>query len=148
MPQIEHTEDSTASLIDVDSPHVSSVPSDFDSQEIKTTTQAERQQHEEEDRKIAEAKAEAEKKAEEAKAKAEKVKEEAKMKAKRAAELADKNKGNPVIVGNGIAMAVIAAGLGFGAYRKNMAGELTWKLVGTWAGIVGLFAAGDIYLSK
>ena len=36
MPQVEHTEDSTASLIDVDSPHVSSVPSDFDSQEIKT----------------------------------------------------------------------------------------------------------------
>ena len=42
VPEIEHTEDSTVSLIDVDSPHVSSVPSDFDVQSIKTDTQADR----------------------------------------------------------------------------------------------------------
>jgi hypothetical protein len=25
---------------------------------------------------------------------------------------------------------------------------LTWKVVGAWTGIVGLFAAGDYYLSQ
>lgn len=42
----------------------------------------------------------------------------------------------------------LSAGLGFGAYRKYAAGELTWKVVGAWAGVVGLFAAGDFYLSQ
>ena len=41
-PQLENTESSTSSLIDVDSPHVSSVPSDYQSQSVKTSTQAER----------------------------------------------------------------------------------------------------------
>ena len=34
-----------------------------------------------------------------------------------------------------------------GAYQKHTAGQLTWKLVGMWAGAIGLFAAGDYYLS-
>lgn len=38
--------------------------------------------------------------------------------------------------------------MGFGAYRKYAAGELTWKVVAAWTGVVGLFAAGDYYLSS
>lgn len=49
---------------------------------------------------------------------------------------------------NAVAVVAISAGLGFGAYRKYAAGEFTWKLVGAWAGVVGLFAVGDYYLSQ
>ena len=38
--------------------------------------------------------------------------------------------------------------LGFGAYRKWTQNELSWKLVGAWAGVVGLFAVGDYYVSQ
>ena len=44
--ELEHTDDSTHSLIDVDSPHISSVPSDFETQSIKTDTQADRLERE------------------------------------------------------------------------------------------------------
>ena len=41
-----------------------------------------------------------------------------------------------------------ADGIGsVGAYQKHAVGQLTWKLVGMWAGAIGLFAAGDYYLS-
>lgn len=53
-----------------------------------------------------------------------------------------------MFIGNAIAVVGLSAGLGFGAYRKYAAGELTWKVVGAWAGVVGLFAAGDFYLSQ
>ncbi|KAL8703439.1 MAG: hypothetical protein Q9201_003377 [Fulgogasparrea decipioides] len=49
-PSIENTEGSTSSLVDVDSPHVSSVPSDFESQTTQTRTQADRMAHEAEDK--------------------------------------------------------------------------------------------------
>src|SRR6476620_840143 len=48
IPQVEHTDDSVSSLVDVDSPHISSVPSDYESQSVKTDTQAERQEREQE----------------------------------------------------------------------------------------------------
>ncbi|KAL8924864.1 MAG: hypothetical protein Q9172_002483 [Xanthocarpia lactea] len=79
-PSVEKTESSTSSLVDVDSPHVSSVPSDFESQSTKTKTQAERMAHEAEDKareesakasqKTKETAAEADKKASEASSKA------------------------------------------------------------------------------
>ena len=46
LPQVEHDNSSTASLIDVDSPHISSVPSDYSGE---TSTQAEREEREAED---------------------------------------------------------------------------------------------------
>ncbi|KAF2860477.1 hypothetical protein K470DRAFT_257927 [Piedraia hortae CBS 480.64] len=61
---------------------------------------------------------------------------------------AEKNKGNPVVIGNAVVMGVVAAALGAGAYRMNQAGTLTWKVAGTWAGIVGVFAVSDYYLSQ
>lgn len=138
MPQVEHSDDSVHSLVDVDSPHVSSVPSDFESQSVKTDTQAERIDLE--DR--------AKEQAKEAKDKAEKAKEKAKEKAQKGKNYAEKNSDNPVLIGNTLAVGAVATVLGVGAYRKYVRDELTWKVVGAWAGVVGLFAVGDYYVSK
>lgn len=95
--------------------------------------------------------------ASEAKAKAEldraekeflKKEKDAKAKAKKTGSRIEANSDNPVFIGNAIAVVGLSAGLGFGAYRKYAAGELTWKVVGAWTGLVGLFAAGDYYLSQ
>lgn len=72
----------------------------------------------------------------------------AKEKARKAAERLEKNSDNPVYIGNAVAVIALSAGLGFGAYRKYVNGDLTWKVVGAWGGLVGLFAAGDYYLSQ
>ncbi|KAL8712049.1 MAG: hypothetical protein Q9220_003745 [cf. Caloplaca sp. 1 TL-2023] len=79
-PSLENTESSASSLVDVDSPHVSSVPSDFESQATQTKTQADRMAHEAEDKaretsnkasqKTKETAADADKKASEASSKA------------------------------------------------------------------------------
>ncbi|CAD0093609.1 unnamed protein product [Aureobasidium mustum] len=134
----EHTDDDVHELIDVDSPHISSVPSDFQSQEIQTETQAERERLE----------SEAREKAQQAENEAKELKEKAKQKAQKATEKAKANSDNPVILGNTVAVVALGGLLGFGAYRKYTAGELTWKVAGAWAGIVGVFALGDYYASK
>ena len=36
----------------------------------------------------------------------------------------------------------------YGAYNQNQQGKLNWKVAGLWAGAVGLFGAGDYYLSQ
>lgn len=58
------------------------------------------------------------------------------------------NRDNPVVVGNAVVITIAAIGLGVGAYQKHAKGELNWGLVGTWAGVVGLFATGDYFLSQ
>jgi len=143
-PEIEHTDSpSTSSLIDVDTDSVHTVPSDFSSQSIQTETQYERIEHEAE---AAEGKAkEAAHKAKESASKAAK---DAKAKANKAAGRFEANSDNPVFIGNAVAVVALSAGLGFGAYRKYAAGELSWKVVGAWTGVVGLFAVGDYYLSQ
>ncbi|KAF2205751.1 hypothetical protein GQ43DRAFT_436769 [Delitschia confertaspora ATCC 74209] len=138
IPQVEKTDESVHSLIDVDSPHVSSVPSDFESQSIKTDTQAERIELEER----------AEEAAKEAKAAMEKAKDKAEHKAKKGKESVRKNADNPVILGNALTVTLLGAALGVGAYRKWTRNELTAKVVGTWAGVVGLFALGDYFVSQ
>nr|POE94541.1 hypothetical protein CFP56_16781 [Quercus suber] len=80
----------------------------------------------------------------EAKADGKKVKQEAKD----AEVWADKNKGNPVVVGNAVAITAIGGLLGIGAYRMHQQGTLTWKVAGLWAGAVSLFAVGDYYFSQ
>jgi len=140
IPEIERTDDSTSSLIDVDSPHISSVPSDFESQSVKTDTQAERIENEKED--------EAREAAADAKKKAAEAKEKAKAKASRAGSRVKENADNPVVVGNALIVGILGAALGIGAYRKYTAGELSWKVAGAWAGVVGLFAGADYYVSQ
>lgn len=119
------------------------VPSDFKSQEIQTETQADRIEHE-----VEAAEARVKEAADKASKEFSKREKEAKAKAKKAAGRFEANSDNPVFIGNAVAVVALSAGLGFGAYRKYAAGELTWKVVGAWTGIVGLFAAGDYYLSQ
>ncbi|KAL1883720.1 pyruvate dehydrogenase complex dihydrolipoamide acetyltransferase component (E2) [Paecilomyces lecythidis] len=136
-PEVEKKEaESTVNLIDVDSPHVASVPPDFEEQKVKTTTQAERLERE------AQEKYEAEKK------KAEEAAEKAKAKAKSAAGSFRRNEDNPVILGNALLVTAITGGLGYGAYRKHLEGQLSWKLVGIWGGAVGALAVADYFVSK
>lgn len=139
-PEIEHTDSpSTASLIDVDTDSVHTVPSDFGSSSIQTDTQKARLEREEQ---------QAEAKAKEVKAEFAEKERAAKAKAKRVAGKIERNSDNPVFIGNAVAVVALSAGLGFGAYRKYAAGELTWKVVGAWTAVVGLFAAGDFYISS
>ena len=138
MPEVQHSDDSVSSLVDVDSPHISSVPSDYESQSVKTDTQAEREEREEEIKKEAK---DLKDKAKEAKDRAAAKKEQAKDKAK-------KNADNPVVLSNAVGLAVVAGVLGIGAYRKYARGELTGKLVAAWAGVVGLLGVGDYYVSQ
>jgi len=143
-PEVLHTDSpSTSSLVDVDTASVHTVPSDFMEQPVKTETQAERLEREAEQ---AEAKVQAE--MERAGKEFHKKEKEAKAKAKKTVGHLERNSDNPVFVGNAVAVVALSAGLGFGAYRKYAAGELTWKVVAAWAGVVGLFAAGDYYLSQ
>ena len=119
------------------------MPSDFKSQDVKTTTQAERLEREAQQ---AEMRLKAE--VEHAEKEFHKKEKAAKEKVKKTAGHFERNSDNPVFIGNAIAVVVLSAGLGFGAYRKYAAGELTWKVVAAWTGLVGLFAAGDYYLSQ
>ncbi|TVY87907.1 hypothetical protein LAWI1_G005459 [Lachnellula willkommii] len=134
---------STSSLIDVDTDSVHTVPSDFSSQSIQTDTQLDRLEHEAEA-----AEARAKEAASNASKEFSKDEKNAKAKAKKAAGRFEANSDNPVFIGNAVAVVAISTGLGFGAYRKYAAGELSWKVVGAWTGVVGLFAAGDYYLSQ
>ncbi|KAJ4364636.1 hypothetical protein N0V83_009232 [Neocucurbitaria cava] len=129
--EVEHSDDSVHSLVDVDSPHISSVPSDYESQSVKTDTQAERIEREEEIKETAKD-----------------IKEKAAAKAQSAKEKARKNADNPVVISNAVGLALVGGILGIGAYRKYARGELTGKVVAAWAGVVGLFAVGDYYVSQ
>ncbi|EKG14351.1 hypothetical protein MPH_08473 [Macrophomina phaseolina MS6] len=136
VPEVAHTDESTHSLIDVDSPHVSSVPSDFESQSIKTETQADRVEREIDA---------LERKAQE---KFRQDNQKAKAKGRKAGAAIRENAGNPVVIGNAVTVGALGAVLGFGAYKKYNAGQLNWKLAGAWAGVVGLFGVADYYVSK
>lgn len=138
VPEIKHSDSDVQSLVDVDSPHISSVPSDYEEQSIKTDTQAERERLEDESRE----------KAEELKKQAAHKKEQAKNKAQKAGKTMQENSDNPVVIGNAVAIAAFGGLLGFGAYKKYTAGEFTWKLAGAWAGVVGLFGVADYYVSQ
>ncbi|KAI9799582.1 MAG: hypothetical protein M1825_004508 [Sarcosagium campestre] len=152
-PQIEHTDESE-SLIDVDSKSVHSVPSDYLSQSVKTDTQAERLEREAEDQEreaeaeYKKAKKEGKAKAGQAKAEARKATSSARDSLSRASKDFRDNSDNPVVLGNAVLAAVLGVGLGYGAYRKHVTGELNWKVAGAWSGVVGLIAVGDYYVSQ
>ncbi|KAJ5698017.1 hypothetical protein N7462_000022 [Penicillium macrosclerotiorum] len=127
--------ESTASLIDVDSPHVTAVDPNFLNQEVKTTTQAERLEREaaEEERQKRVQEEEARKKAKPCKAKGRGL---------------GANVDNPVFITNALVATLVGAGLGFGAYRKHTQGKLSWELVGLWSGAVGAFGVVDYFVSR
>jgi len=132
-PVVEQTESaSTSSLVDVDTESVHTVPSDFTSQSIQTETQRDRIERE----------------VEEAEARAKEEYAKAKKSGKKGVSKLHANSDNPVYIANALAVVGLSGALGYGAYRKYAGGELTWKVIGAWAGIVGLFGVGDYYLSQ
>ena len=149
VPSLSHSEleSESASLIDVDSPHVSSVKSDFQEQAIKTDTQAERIEHEMEDkardeaRKAADA---ADKGKKRAATKGKQVKDALKKDGKKLSENSD----NPVVIGNALIWGIATVAIGYGAYQKHTEGKLDLKLAGTVAGAVSAFAVADYFGSK
>lgn len=150
-PQIEKTESETTSLVDVDSPHVSSVPADYESQRVKTTTQATRLEHEAEDKAREAAKRASERASEAAHETKEKAKVEgkkAKAKAKEGGRKLDANRDNPVVIANGVILLVGSGALGFAAYKKYSEGTLDWKVAGTTVAAVGAFALADYFVSQ
>jgi len=143
-PQVIHSDDaSTSSLIDVDTESVHLVPSDFKSQSVTTDTQEKRLERE-----VEQFEAKAKEELEEAKKEFSKQEKKAKAAAKKIEGKIERNSDNPVFIGNAVAVVALSAGLGFGAYRKYAAGELTWKVVAAWTSVVGLFAAGDYFFSS
>jgi cobalamin biosynthesis Mg chelatase CobN len=164
VPEIAHDDSGVHSLDSLDSTHLQSASSFADTQreaeeaEEKAANHA-REQAEELKKagNDAATKAEqsargfankAEQTADELKKKAKVEGKQAKKEAKEAEDWADKNKGNPVVIGNVVAVAALGGLLGVGAYRKYNAHELTWKVAGAWAGAVGLFAVGDYFVSQ
>jgi len=138
-PQVEVTDSKTTTpLTDFNSSHVSIAPSDYQSQPVKTTTQVERLEREmEEDKNVEVANEKLSPSANQAQQSV----------GGRAAKL-NRNKTNPVILGNAILIAAAGATIGFGVYQKHVHGTLTWKSVGLWSGAVGAVGFVDYFVSK
>ncbi|EEH22873.2 hypothetical protein PABG_05084 [Paracoccidioides brasiliensis Pb03] len=143
--EVADSDTTNTSLIDVDSPHVSSVPSTFESQENKNhhpgrarSRSAERERERERERELCKDKDKGKRKA---------GKEAATKTAVAKAKLS-RNITNPVILGNALFMTFAGTGLGFGAYQKHIRGALTWRVIGMWSGIVGAVVFVDYFVSK
>lgn len=147
IPHIESTESEAASLIDVDSPHVSSVRSDYESQSVKTSSQATRLQYEAEDKAREDSKRAADAAAD-AKEQAKAGGKKAKAKAKEGGRKLDANKENPVVIANGIILVAGGVALGFGAYKRYSEGTLDWTVAAITVGALGVFATADYYASQ
>lgn len=147
VPSLKHDESQASSLVDVDSPHISSVKSDFEDQAVKTETQAERIEQETEAKARSEAH-KAEEKAKELKKEAATKAKEAKKEIKKEAKHLDENKDNPVYIGNAILWTLTAAAVGYGAYQKHSEGKLDINIVGTTALALGALGAADYFGSK
>ncbi|KAF8249815.1 hypothetical protein K440DRAFT_598042 [Wilcoxina mikolae CBS 423.85] len=139
------TDQSIESLIDVHT-GVAVVPSDFREQEVKTETQAQRLEAEAaaaEERAI---KAAEEKKRQAAAAEKEKEKKEPSKAEKK--QPVKSYASNPIVLGNGLGIAIVSIVLGLGAYKKHQSGQLNWKLAGTWGLLVATLAGADYCLSN
>ncbi|EXJ64702.1 hypothetical protein A1O7_01040 [Cladophialophora yegresii CBS 114405] len=147
LPSLEPSESESASLVDVDSPHVSSVTSDFREQSVKTDTQAERLEHEAEDKARAAAR-EISHDADSAKKKAATKGKQIKDELKKDGNKLNENRDNPVVIGNALIWGIATVAIGYGAYQKHTEGKLDWQLAGTVAGAVGAFAVADYFGSK
>lgn len=127
-------------LVDVDH-NVTVVPSDFREQDVQTDTQAHRIELEQEQEERAneqreDAKREAKKEKDKLKKEAQKAKDLAKHEKDKAKRFSQEN---PAIAVNIVTVILATAVLGVFGVRKYNAGQLTWKLAGTWAlGAVGL----------
>lgn len=146
LPQVESSEyASTASLVDVDTPSVRTVPSDFMEQEVQTETQAARLEREEET----------------ARAEADLSKKKAASKARKANDALTKwfaglsdNARTGMVASNILAVVGLGGFLGYKAWTLYDHGRFSWKTAGIGAGIVGAvglfetFLGGYLYKSK
>ena len=83
-----------------------------------------------------------------AKKSTEKNAKEAKKEIKSAGQDLSENRDNPVVIANGVLIVAGSAALGYGAYTKHVKGELDWQIAAITAGVVGVLAVGDYYLSQ
>ncbi|KAI1487631.1 hypothetical protein F5X96DRAFT_649026 [Biscogniauxia mediterranea] len=128
-PQLETSQSaSTSSLVDVDTPSVRTVPSDFLEQEVQTETQANRLAQEDV---AARARAEAELKKKKGSSKA---KEAASFLTQWFSELSD-NTTTALAVSNLAVVAGISVYTGYKALGLYERGRLTWNNIGIGAGI-------------
>ncbi|KAK4156127.1 mitochondrial intermembrane space import and assembly protein 40 [Chaetomidium leptoderma] len=151
-PQVNPTTaSSTASLIDVDTPSVHTVPSDFESQEIKTDTQAARLDREEERKEQKqEAAARARAEADLAKKKTRnnnnnnnnKVRKAEGWLAKHFESMSEAGPGGSAMaVANIIAVVGLSGWLGFKAWGLYDRGRFGWKEAGIGLGVLGAVGA-------
>jgi len=49
---------------------------------------------------------------------------------------------------SGVVGTMAAAAVAWGAWQKHVRGELTWKVVGLWGGVLAAFGAGDYFLGQ
>lgn len=136
LAEVENTVDESVSLIDVDSPHISSVPSDFTSQSVRTDTQAERLERE------------ANELEERAVKRSKQAASEAKSAAKSAADLAEKNADNPVVIGNVVVVGALAAVFGTQIYKRWNQEGFSWSFFGLGLAAVGAIGAADYFVSR
>lgn len=136
MPELEkHESPPSSSLVDVESqPSVQTITSE----ELSASLEDAR----------AETEAAAKSATDKARDKLEPKKKEGREKARKAKDILEANSDNPVVVANAVAVLALGGALGFGAYRKYEAGELSLKIVATWSGVVGVVALGDYFLSR
>ncbi|KAL2753152.1 hypothetical protein ACRALDRAFT_2044794 [Sodiomyces alcalophilus JCM 7366] len=131
-------ETSTSSLVDVDTPAVRTVPADYDDQEIKTHTQADRIRREEESR-----------------AKTQPAKKEAADKGRRAdnwltrqfAALSDSSAGALAIT-NLVGVVGLSGFLGYKAWHLYDRGRLNWEHVAIGVGILGVVGIGESIIGR
>ncbi|TDZ32288.1 hypothetical protein C8034_v006024 [Colletotrichum sidae] len=129
---------STASLVDVDLPSVHTVPSDFNEQEVKTETQADRIEREEN-----------------ARAEADLAKKKATGKARKAdswltrqfASLSDGSAG-ALAISNLVGVIGLSGFLGYKAWGLYERGRLSWQSVGLGLGILGVVGLGEGVLGR
>ncbi|RFU30322.1 hypothetical protein B7463_g6030, partial [Scytalidium lignicola] len=137
MPELEkHESPSSSGLIDVESsppPSVHTIPSESSSSPSQGPSDF---------------KSRAKEEAQKAREKLEPKEKAAKARAKKAKEIIEANSDNPVVVANAVAVLALGGALGFGAFKKYEAGELSLKVVATWTGVVGVVALGDYFLSR
>ncbi len=155
-------EDSSSSLVEVDSQHLKSEASEAKEKAIDASEKTKEKSAtyaQEAKEKASEAAQYSKEKGSEfadgasanydnAKKSASKGAKEAKSEFKSASQDISDNRDNPVVIANGVLIVAASAALGYGAYTKHVAGELTWKFAGIWAGAVGAVAVGDYYLSQ
>ncbi|KAL2156740.1 hypothetical protein VTH82DRAFT_1485 [Thermothelomyces myriococcoides] len=141
-PQVNQTTaSSTASLVDVDSPSVHTVPSDFASQEIQTETQAARIEREEtakEEQDAARARAEADlaKKKARGGAGARARRAEGWL-AKHFETVGEGGAAGALALANIVAVVGLSGWLGFKAWGLYDRGRLGWKEAGVGLGVLG-----------